>query len=61
MLALTQASLGEVVVTKKNIPLNTGGPVSIDLNKDGLADFQFSHYKLSHYPLPATFTLKETS
>jgi hypothetical protein len=42
VLALTQASVGEVVITKKNIPLNTGGPVSIDLNKDGLADFQFS-------------------
>ena len=42
MLALTQASVGEVVVTKKNIPLNTGSPVSIDLNKDGLADFEFS-------------------
>ncbi len=42
VLALTQASVGEVVITKKNIPLNTGSPVSIDFNKDGLADFQFS-------------------
>lgn len=40
MLALAQPVEGKVIVTKKNIPIN--GPVSIDLNKDGIADFEFS-------------------
>lgn len=42
MLALAQPAEGEVVVTKKNIPINVGSPAFVDLNKDGIADFEFS-------------------
>ncbi|MGH9496692.1 MAG: hypothetical protein ACRD3B_16965 [Candidatus Sulfotelmatobacter sp.] len=42
VLALSQPSEGEVIVTKKAIQLHAGIPVSVDLNKDGLADFKFS-------------------
>jgi hypothetical protein len=41
LLALAQPAEGKVVVTKKTIPIGPGA-VSIDLNHDGLADFQFS-------------------
>jgi hypothetical protein len=39
MLALAQPAAGEVVVTKKTIPLI--GNVSIDINSDGISDFAF--------------------
>ncbi len=42
VLALAHPAEGEVVVTQANIPI-TGTAVTIDLNKDGIADFQFSH------------------
>lgn len=42
MMALSQPALGEVVTTRKHIPLEAGHPVSIDLNHDGIADFEFS-------------------
>lgn len=42
VLALAQPSEGEVIVTKKAIQLHAGSPVTVDLNKDGLADFKFS-------------------
>jgi hypothetical protein len=42
VLALAQPAQGEVVVTKKNIPISGLGAVSIDLNNDGIADFSFS-------------------
>lgn len=42
VLALVRPASGEVVVTKKNITLTAGTPVSIDLNHDGIADFSFS-------------------
>ena len=41
LLALAQTAEAEVVVTKKNIPIPVGHPVSLDLNKDGNADFEF--------------------
>jgi hypothetical protein len=50
-LALAQPAVGEVVITNKTIPIplcfSSPCPVSIDLNKDGIEDFQFeltSHY-----------------
>jgi hypothetical protein len=42
MLALVTPAECEVVITKKNIQITAGRPVSIDLNKDGLPDFEFS-------------------
>jgi hypothetical protein len=42
MLALAQPAAGEVVVTKKTIPLV--GPVSIDINHDGINDFKFDNF-----------------
>ncbi len=42
LLALAHPAEGEVVVTHKNIPIPLGHPVSIDLNKDGISDFEFS-------------------
>ena len=41
LLALAHPAEGKVVVTKKTIQLSPG-PVSIDLNHDGIADFEFS-------------------
>ncbi|MGB2603456.1 MAG: hypothetical protein WBC78_07670, partial [Candidatus Sulfotelmatobacter sp.] len=40
ILALAQPADAEVVITQANIPIN--GPVSIDINHDGIPDFQFS-------------------
>lgn len=42
MMALSQPALSEVVITKKHIPLEARHPVSIDLNHDGITDFEFS-------------------
>jgi hypothetical protein len=42
MLALAQPAAGEVVVTKKTIPVI--GDVSIDINHDGINDFEFYNY-----------------
>lgn len=42
VLALVQPAESEVVITKKSIPINVGKAVSIDLNKDGISDFEFS-------------------
>jgi hypothetical protein len=43
LLALAPPATGEVVVTKTNLIVGFGGntPVSIDLNHDGINDFQF--------------------
>jgi hypothetical protein len=41
VLALAQPSEAEIVVTKKTIRVELS-PVTVDLNKDGVADFQFS-------------------
>jgi hypothetical protein len=42
MLALAQPAEAKVVVTQKHISIPIGQPVSIDLNQDGIADFQFN-------------------
>jgi hypothetical protein len=42
VLALAQPAESEIIVTRKTIHINEGAPVSIDLNKDGIADFEFS-------------------
>jgi hypothetical protein len=42
MLALAQPAEAEVVVTKKTFRVDQGRPVFLDLNKDGLPDFEFS-------------------
>lgn len=41
IMALAQPSEAEIVVTKKTIRVENS-PVTVDLNKDGVADFQFS-------------------
>jgi hypothetical protein len=41
IMALAQPSEAEIVVTKKTIRVENS-PVTVDLNKDGMADFQFS-------------------
>jgi hypothetical protein len=47
MLALVQPADAEVVITHKAIPVN--GTVSIDVNHDGIADFQFSNEPGAYY------------
>jgi hypothetical protein len=42
MIVLASPAEAEVVITKKTIPVVFGTPVLIDLNKDGIADFEFS-------------------
>jgi len=49
MLALAQPAIGEVIVTKKTIQIDDG-PVYVDLNKDGISDFEFS-FATSRDPL----------
>jgi hypothetical protein len=48
VLALAQPAQGEVIVTKKNIPINVGSPAFVDLNKDGIADFELSFQTFSN-------------
>ena len=43
VLALAHPASAEVVVTKKKIPISGFGPTPIDLNNDGIADFQFQN------------------
>lgn len=55
MLALAQPAEGEVVITKKNIPIPVsvyGGHqylVPISLNNDGITDFSFSLYSFAYH------------
>ncbi len=42
ILALAQPAEAEMIVTKRSLPIIHESPVSLDLNKDGIADFQFS-------------------
>lgn len=51
VLALSPATEAEVVVTKKTIFLNAGFNVSIDLNNDGIPDFEFSDISYRTQPL----------
>ncbi len=42
LLALAQPAQGEVVITKKTIPIQSGGlGIAIDINHDGISDFVF--------------------
>src|SRR5581483_5966377 len=41
VLALSQPGEATVVITNANIPIHAGMPVMLDLNGDGIADFQF--------------------
>jgi hypothetical protein len=58
MLALAGSAEASVVITRKNIPIPVGDVVSIDLNQDRIADFQFV---LSSHPFEcfyaATFSV----
>jgi hypothetical protein len=47
MFALAQPADAEVLITREVIPVN--GPVTIDINHDGIADFEFSHHSRSAY------------
>jgi hypothetical protein len=40
-LALAQPAEAEIIITNKTIPIHAGIPVPLDLNGDGIADFQF--------------------
>ena len=42
MLALAQPAEAEVVVTRAHLIPTQNNPIAVDLNKDGIADFQFS-------------------
>lgn len=44
LLALAPAAAAEVVVTKTHLPVLSTHPISLDLNRDGVADFKFELY-----------------
>jgi hypothetical protein len=61
VLALAQPSEGEVIVTKKAIQIHEGIPVTVDLNKDGLADFKFSfttYFSSGYYKYHGNLAMK---
>jgi hypothetical protein len=49
-LALAQPAEGEIIVTNKTIPIHANTGLSLDLNGDGVTDFDFflSNYTISH-------------
>src|ERR1700742_2078517 len=50
LLALASPATGEVVVHKAHLPVARNIPLLLDLNKDGVADFQFQiHYGRTSY------------
>jgi|SRR5579863_667267 len=59
VLAMTQPVVGEVVITKKTIPIPLGHsvsqtfPVPIDLNHDGINDFSFSLSSFAYHSFNA--------
>ncbi len=53
MLALAHPAEAEVVITHKVIPVN-GTAVSIDINNDGIADFQFQTFQRSDGGQPSS-------
>jgi hypothetical protein len=61
VLALAQPADAEVVITKKNLPITMGAfapvPVLIDLNHDGISDFQFSLYTFAYHSFDADLTV----
>jgi hypothetical protein len=50
-LALAQPAEGEIIIKNKTIPLHPNTPVLLDLNGDGVKDFDFflSHYTIDQY------------
>ncbi|MGD0570185.1 MAG: hypothetical protein ABSA78_17415 [Candidatus Sulfotelmatobacter sp.] len=58
MFALAQPAEAEVLITREIIPIN--GPVTIDLNNDGIADFQFSFHSsfIYHEAIFQTWSVK---
>ena len=47
-LALAQPAEAEIIITNKTIPIHAGTYVNLDLNGDGIADFQF-YLRTSNY------------
>jgi len=65
MLALGQPAQGEVVVTKKTIPIPVSSyffpppkPVLLDLNHDGVNDFSFSLYSFAYHSFDIDLTVR---
>ncbi|MGB2603457.1 MAG: hypothetical protein WBC78_07675 [Candidatus Sulfotelmatobacter sp.] len=52
VLALAQPADAEVEITWANIPVNTGASIAIDINHDGIPDFQFSLPQRTYTGLP---------
>jgi hypothetical protein len=50
-LALAQSAEATIIITNKNIPIHAETPVMLDMNADGIADFQFY---LRSYPFHNT-------
>jgi len=50
VLALTQPAEGEIIITNKTIPIHANKAVLLDLNGDGVNDFEFflSHYSIDN-------------
>ncbi len=65
MLALAQPAQGEVVITKKTIPIPVSSyffpppkPVLLDLNHDGVNDFSFSLYSFAYHSFQIALTVR---
>jgi len=65
MLALAQPAQGEVVITKKTIPIPVSSyffpppkPVLLDLNHDGVNDFSFSLYSFAYHSFQIDLTVR---
>lgn len=48
-LALAQPAEAEIIITNKTIPIHAGTPVMLDLNGDGIADFEFNLRSSSYH------------
>jgi hypothetical protein len=64
ILALTQPANGEVVITRKTIPIPVNAyflppppPVAIDINHDGINDFSFSLYSFAYHSFNLDLTM----
>jgi hypothetical protein len=65
MLALAQPAQGEVVITRKTIPIPVSSfflppptPVLIDINHDGVNDFSFSLYSFAYHSFDISLTVR---
>jgi hypothetical protein len=58
LLALVEPADAGVVVTKTHLPITTLSPVSLDINKDGIADFQFSLSTLNYHTFHAILSVQ---